>query len=444
MKQNMITGSPAKSLFWFAVPMVLGNLFQQFYNIADSVIVGQFVGENALAAVGASFSITMLFMCFAIGGGIGCSVVISQLLGAKRPREMKTAISTALIALGGIGFLFMLLGLAINKPLLHLMGTPELISADAAAYLAIYFYGLVFLFVYNTVSAIFNALGESKIPLYFLIFSSLLNIGLDLLFVAKFHMGIAGAAWATLIAQGISAVLALTFLLYRLSKIKTEHFRLFDPMLLKNMGKVAVPSVLQQSVVSIGMLLLQVVVNGFGATAVAGYAAATKIDSVAIVPMIAVGNAMSTFTAQNIGAQQPERVKKGYHAALLMAGAIGGAVALLLLLFGQNCVSAFLDPATSGDAIAVGTQYLKIVSVFYMFMGFMNVTNGILRGAGDIVRFMFCSLFNLTLRVSIAFLASEILGIIGIWIATPISWCAAFLFAYVCYKQGAWKKKTLI
>ncbi len=307
IKGSMVEGNPTKPLIGFALPMVAGNLFQQFYNIIDSIIVGNVVGEDALAAVGASTAITMLFVMVAIGTGIGCSVVISQLFGAGQLEKMKTAISTALLSVLGFSIFLSVLGVAINQPIMHLMGTPENIFADAAEYMQIYFLGFVFLFLYNAFSAIFNALGDSKKPLLFLAFSSLLNIGLDLYFVARLHMGVAGVAWATLIAQGISAVLSFGFLMHKLKGIATESYRRFDKGLLKNMIKVAIPTIVQQSIVSVGMLLIQSAVNRFGSTFLAGYTAATKIDSIAIVPMVAVGNAASTYVAQNMGAKKPER-----------------------------------------------------------------------------------------------------------------------------------------
>ena len=230
-------------------------------------------------------------------------MLFRSLFGAKKLEEMKTAISTALLSILGFSIFLSMLGLVINRGLMDLMGTPENIFEDAAEYMQIYFFGFVFLFLYNAFSAIFNALGDSRKPLMFLIFSSLLNIGLDLYFVAELHMGVAGVAWATLIAQGISALLSFGFLMWKLKGIETERYRRFDPALLKNMVKVAVPTIVQQSIVSVGMVLVQSVVNRFGSTFLAGYTAATKIDGIAIVPMVAVGNATSTYVAQNMGAR---------------------------------------------------------------------------------------------------------------------------------------------
>ena len=381
IKGNMVSGNPTKALIGFTLPMVAGNLFQQFYNIMDSIIVGNVVGEDALAAVGASTAITMLFVMVAMGTGIGCSVVISQLFGAKQLEQMKTAISTALLSVLGFSIFLSLLGILINRQLMRLMGTPENIFQDAAEYMQIYFFGFAFLFLYNAFSAVFNALGDSVKPLLFLIFSSLLNIILDLYFVAELRMGVPGVAWATLISQAISAFLSFFFLMRKLRGIQTAQYERFDVELLVSMIKVAIPTIVQQSIVSIGMLLIQSAVNRFGSTFLAGYTAATKIDGIAIVPMVAVGNAMSTYVAQNMGAKKTERIPMGYRICLVMAAGIGLLIALALHFAGEGFVGLFLDADSSAEAISVGTSYLSTVSLFYFVMGSMNVSNGVLRGA---------------------------------------------------------------
>ncbi len=444
IKGNMVEGNPTKPLIGFALPMVAGNLFQQFYNIMDSIIVGNVVGEEALAAVGASTAVTMLFVMVAMGTGIGCSVVISQLFGAKQLEKMKTAISTALLSILGFSVILSLLGVAINKPLMHLMGTPENIFGDAAEYMQIYFFGFAFLFLYNAFSAIFNALGDSKKPLLFLMFSSLLNIGLDLYFVAGLHMGVPGVAWATLIAQGLSAVLSFGFLMRKLGQLETDGYQRFDRALLKNMVKVAVPTIVQQSIVSVGMLLIQSAVNRFGSTFLAGYTAATKIDSIAIVPMVAVGNAASTYVAQNMGAKKPERIGQGYRICLVMAAGIGMAIAVILHLAGSQVVGMFLDAGSSGEAIRIGTLYLSTVSLFYFMMGVMNVSNGVLRGAADMGWFLGCSLCNLFVRVALTYALADVTqGMIIMW-ASPVGWAVGLAIAVARYFHGGWKGKDIL
>ncbi len=444
IKGNMVSGNPTKALIGFTLPMVAGNLFQQFYNIMDSVIVGNVVGEEALAAVGASTAITMMFVMVAMGTGIGCSVVISQLFGAKKLEEMKTAISTALLSILGFSVILSALGLFINRGLMRLMGTPDNIFEDAAQYMQIYFFGFVFLFLYNAFSAIFNALGDSKKPLMFLIFSSLLNIGLDLYFVAELNMGVAGVAWATLIAQGISALLSFAFLIWKLKGIETKEYSRFDGGMLKNMVKVAIPTIVQQSIVSVGMVLVQSAVNRFGSTFLAGYTAATKIDGIAIVPMVAVGNATSTYVAQNMGARKPERIAQGYRICLAMSAGIGLTIALILHFTGNGFVGLFLDSSSSSEAIAIGAQYLSIVSLFYFVMGIMNVSNGVLRGAADMGWFLACSLCNLGVRVGLTYaLADATHGMVIMW-ANPAGWAVGLGLAAFRYFQGGWKAKKII
>lgn len=444
LKGSMVTGNPTKALIVFTLPMVGGNLFQQLYNIVDSMIVGNVVGEDALAAVGASTAITMLFVMVAIGTGIGCSVVISQLFGAGQLGKMKTAISTALLSILGFSIFLSVLGMVINKGLLRLMGTPENIFQDASDYLQIYFYGFVFLFLYNAFSAIFNALGDSTKPLLFLMFSSLLNIGLDLYFVSGLQMGVKGAAWATLIAQAISAMLSFGFLIRKIHSFETGEFAKYDVSMLRRMITVAIPTIVQQSIVSIGMLLVQSVVNRFGSTFLAGYTAAIKIDGIAITPMVAVGNAASTYVAQNMGAKKPERIGQGYRICLIMAAGIGALIAVLLHFTGREFIGLFMDSASSAEAITIGAQYLSIVSLFYFVMGLMNVSNGILRGAADMKWFLACSLCNLAVRVILTYVLADVTGGMIIMWANPIGWFIGLVIAVFRYFQGGWKKKILI
>ena len=281
--------------------------------MVDSVVVGRFVSENALAAVGASYSLTNVFISIAIGGGVGASVLVSRYFGARDYRRMKTSVSTALISFLVVSLALGGLGLLLGDQIMEVLNTPENIMEDAVTYLNIYFMGLPFLFMYNVLSAMFNALGKSRIPLYLLIFSSVFNVVLDLIMVCSFHMGVSGVAWATLIAQGISAVMAFLIFIREMRSYQSgEEIRWFDRREFGSMCRIALPSILQQSTVSIGMMLVQSVVNSFGAQMLAGYSAGMRIESICIVPMAAMGNVMSSFTAQNLGAKQQERVVKGY------------------------------------------------------------------------------------------------------------------------------------
>jgi putative MATE family efflux protein len=442
---NMVTDSPGRALLLFALPMILGNLFQQFYNIIDSVVVGRFVGEEALASVGASYSITNVFIAIAVGGGIGSSVVVSQFLGAKQTGNMKTAISTTLINFLSIGVILGGLGLLFNHRILSFMNTPENVFHDASVYLGIYFIGLPFLFMYNVQASVFQALGDSKTPLYLLVFSSLLNVVLDLLFVTQFFMGVAGVAIATLIAQGLSAVLSFFILIKRLKEYETtEPFRLYDWNMMLHMMRVAIPSTLQQSIVHIGMLLVQSVVNGFGSAVMAGFAAGTRIESICIVPMLALGNAMSTYTAQNIGAGKKDRVKVGYRYCYLMAGVFAVIICVIMETWGDLFIRSFLNEGSADTAFQTGMSYVRFISFFYICIGCKATTDGLLRGAGDVVVFTIANLVNLAIRVSVAAVFAPIIGVQAVWFAVPMGWTANYIISFIRYLTGKWERIRLI
>ena len=439
-KEYLIHKPPVSALLIFALPMMLGNFFQQAYTMADSVIVGRFVGEDALAAVGASYSLTNVFISIAIGGGVGASVITSQTFGRRDYPRMKRSVSTALlaflaisIALGGVGLLF-------SRQIMVLLNTPQNILADATTYLNIYFIGLPFLFMYNVLSSMFNALGKSRIPLYLLIFSSLLNIGLDIWMVGPLQMGVAGAAWATLIAQGISAVLSFCIFLRELKTYPGKlEGRFFDLRELQNMGRVALPSILQQSTVSIGMMLVQSVVNSFGSQMLAGYSAAMRIESICIVPMSAMGNAISSYTAQNIGAGKEDRVRSGYRVSYGIIFAIAAAICLVVQLLARPLISLFLE-APSAAAFDTGIACVRFMGWFYVLIGLKMISDGVLRGAGDMTMFTVANLVNLGLRVILAVTLAPRFGIQFVWMAVPAGWLVNYLISFFEYRTGKWKK----
>ncbi len=439
-KEYLIHKPPVSALLIFALPMMLGNFFQQAYTMADSVIVGRFVGEDALAAVGASYSLTNVFISIAIGGGVGASVITSQTFGRRDYPRMKRSVSTALlaflaisIALGGVGLLF-------SRQIMVLLNTPQNILADATTYLNIYFIGLPFLFMYNVLSSMFNALGKSRIPLYLLIFSSLLNIGLDIWMVGPLQMGVAGAAWATLIAQGISAVLSFSIFLRELKTYPGKlEGRFFDLRELQNMGRVALPSILQQSTVSIGLMLVQSVVNSFGSQMLAGYSAAMRIESICVVPMSAMGNAISSYTAQNIGAGKEDRVKSGYRVSYGIIFAIAAAICLVVQLLARPLISLFLE-APSAAAFDTGIACVRFMGWFYVLIGLKMISDGVLRGAGDMTMFTVANLVNLGLRVILAVTLAPRFGIQFVWMADPAGWLVNYLISFFEYRTGKWKK----
>ena len=444
-KTDMINGNPTTSLIAFTLPVILGNLFQQLYNIVDSVVVGRCVGEEALAAVGTSSSITFLFIAIATGLSIGSGVVISQLFGAQEYKRMKTSIYTSLVSIVAISSLLTIVGVLMHMQILRIMNTPAQVMDDAAVYLKIYFYGLVFLFLYNVTNAVFNALGRSKIPLVFLTFSSVLNIVLDLVFVIRYHMGVAGVAWATLISQALSALGSLIVLLRLVSKFRTEErASVFHYEDLRRIGTVALPSMIQQSIVSVGIVCVQSLVNSFGSVVMAGYAAASKIDNIAINPMVNIGNAVSTFTAQNIGAGKVERVKQGYRAGILMNAVICTILLGIVVIFGRSVIGMFMDGGTANGSIEIGVEYIRVVYIFYFLMGFMNVTNGVLRGAGDIGYFMFATLCNFVSRVALAYIMANFIGMRAVWWSIPLGWMIGLVVSRARYRSGKWKSKSLV
>ncbi|NME83991.1 MATE family efflux transporter [Clostridium sp. SM-530-WT-3G] len=445
MIKDMTVGNPSKILLFFSLPMIAGNILQQLYSIIDSMIVGNFVGADALAAVGASYPITFVLITIANGCGIGCGVIISQYFGGKFIDKVKTSIFTSIIFITLFSLLIMVLGVIFYSNILSLINTPKDIFEQSCIYMKIYFWGVVFLFVYNIINSSFNALGNSKTPLLFLILSSFLNIILDLLFVIKFQMGVAGAAYATFMCQIISAVLSLLFLL---KSIKNMHYKekiiFFDLSILKNMFKIVIPSILQQSIVSIGNLFVQALVNSYGIIVIAGYAAAIKIDSITILPMVNMSNAVSTFTGQNIGANKPERIKNGYKGALIIIGGFCAFTAITLFLFGHKLIGLFVNSSSNSSVIDIGVQYMKIVSLFYFFMGLMVITNGILRGSGDMKIFLLSTLTNLSTRIIFAYTLAFLIGQSAIWWAIPCGWILASTISVIRYKSGKWKSKSVI
>ncbi len=435
----LITENPLKALIVFAIPMIIGNLFQQAYTMADSAIVGRLVGEKALAAVGAAYSLTNIFICVAIGGGMGASVIVSQYFGHGNYGKLKKTVYTALVSFLVISVMLGVIGLAFSKNIMIAMNTPVEVLDMSVTYLQIYFLGLPFLFMYNVLSSMFNALGKSRIPLYFLIFSSVFNIILDWVFVADFALDVAGVAWATLIAQGVSVLGSFTVLRKELKKLEGASDGIFEAEELLPMAKIALPSILQQSTVSIGMMLVQSVVNSFGAESLAGFSAGMRIESICIVPMAAVGNAISSYTAQNIGAGQLKRVSKGYVQANKMVIFFGVVICVILELFPTQFITLFLGAEGSQVAIATGYGYLVFMGFFFFMIGFKMAADGVLRGAGDMKLFTIANLVNLSIRVIMAMTLAPRFGIAWVWYAVPIGWTANFVISYLEYRTGKWK-----
>lgn len=441
MNQDLTSGKPQTVLWKFCIPLFGSILFQQLYNIADSFVAGKFIGENALAAVGNSYEITLIFLAFAFGCNMGCSVVVSRLFGAGERKKMKTAVYTACIFTAGVCAVLMLVGITGASALLHLIRTPEEVFADSQLYLDIYVWGLPFVFFYNVSTGIFSALGDSKTPFYFLAVSSLSNIAVDIWFVTAFDMGVAGVAWATFLCQGVSCVLALGTVFRRLRKLEgCEKAPIFDRTLLGQIVTIAVPSTLQQSFISIGNIVIQGVINGFGPSVMAGYSAAVKLNNLVITSFTTLANGISNYTAQNLGAQKFERIKAGFRVGVKMVWMLCAPLAVLYFLGGRFLLTLFMDEPTE-LAMQTGVRFLCILSPFYFVVSLKLVADGILRGAGQMKQFMTATFTDLILRVLLAFVLSKTaLGATGIWCAWPVGWCVATALSLLFYHKERWAR----
>lgn len=440
---DLTQGSSRKMLWAFSIPMLLSVMFQQMYNIADSIIAGRFIGEDALAAVGASYPITMIFMAVAVGSNIGCAVVVSRFFGGKQYGKLKTAICTIFFACIGVSIVMTVLGLLLGNGLLALIQTPENVFANAALYLRIYIFGFLFLFLYNICTGIFTSLGDSRTPLYFLIGSSIANILLDILFVVALKMGVAGVAWATFVAQGAASILALITLLHRLKELKTkEPYEKFSVPMLKQIAIVAIPSILQQCFVSVGNLFVQSLVNSFGSAVIAGYSAAIKLNTFAVTCMTTLSNGLSSFTAQNLGAGKNERVREGFRAGALL-GVLVCVPFFLFYFFGSKTAMGLFMKAESQAAIQTGIIFLHIVTPFYFIVTIKVMCDGVLRGGSAMLYFMTTTFTDLLLRVVLAFVFAKGLGLgaTGIWLAWPFGWSLSTLLSFSFYRLRPWEKK---
>ena len=439
MNKDLTVGNPASVLWKFCLPLFGSIIFQQLYNIADSFVAGKFIGENALAAVGNSYEITLIFIAFAFGCNIGCSVIVSQLFGAKKLGEMKTAVYTTFVSSAVLCAVLMAGGTIFCDSLLHLINTPENVFADSRLYLDIYIMGLPFVFFYNVATGIFSALGDSKTPFIFLAASSTSNIFMDILFVTAFKMGVAGVAWATFLCQGVSCVLAVGFVLRRLKGVETdEKSHIFSFPIFCRIAVIAIPSILQQSFISVGNIVIQGVINSFGSSVMAGYSASVKLNNLVITSLTTLGNGISNFTAQNIGANKMERVRQGFAAGLKLVWALCLPLVALYLVGGRALVNIFMNEP-SAEAMDTGVQFLRILSPFYFVVSTKLVSDGVLRGAGLMKEFMVATFTDLILRVGLAIGLAKVLGVVGIWCAWPIGWSIAMVMSVIFYNRGPWK-----
>lgn len=442
MNKDLTVGKPETVLWKFCLPLFGSVVFQQLYNIADSLVAGRYIGEAALAAVGNSYQITLIFLAFAFGCNIGCSVIVSQFFGAKKYGDMKTAIYTTWIMAAAVCAGLMAAGFLGCNPVLRMIRTPADIFTDSEIYLKIYILGIPFLMFYNVANGIFSALGDSKTPFGLLAFSSTSNILVDIWFVKGFHMGINGVAWATFLCQGISCLLAVFLLLKRLAGIKTEErSNLFSSETLKKISVIAIPSILQQSFITIGNIIIQGVINDFGPGVIAGYSTSVKLNNLVITSFTTLGNGISSFTAQNLGAKQYDRIKAGFRAGVKLVWALSVPIVILYLTCTHSLVGIFLKEA-SEEAMRTGVQFLYILVPFYFVISVKLVADGVLRGSGQMKRFMISTFSDLLLRVALAILFSGFWGSVGIWMSWPVGWTMGTLLSVWFYRKGGceWTK----
>lgn len=441
--KDLTTGNEGKLIFQFAAPMLIGNVFQQLFNVVDSFVVGNFVGKEALAAVGAAFPIIFVMVSMIIGIVTGTMIIISQYFGAGDLLKVRRAIDTMYIYSMLAGAVASVAGLIFSAPLLRLLGLPEELMPQATQYLRIFMSGIVIFFGYNGTTAVLRGLGDSKTPLYFLIIATLLNIVLDLLFVAVLKMGVAGAAYATLIANGVAFGLAIIWVnkTHKVLRIAIRGLH-FDREVFRQSIRIGLPTGIQHTLVAMGALALMGIVNTFGTDVIAGFSVASRLDALAIIPAMTFSQALSTFVGQNIGANRYDRVRAGLISTVRMSGIVTILTTVIIVFSGNYLMRLFTDDT---EVIRLGDQYLTIVSLFYIFFTLMFIYNGIMRGAGDTVWPMFFSLFSLwIIRVPIAYFLSREIGPSGIWWSIPASWIIGLALSFGYYKSGRWKKKTVV
>lgn len=442
VQKDLTVGDPKKVLWRFCLPLLGSIIFQQLYNVADSFVAGRFLGEKAIAAVGNGYEITLIFLAFAFGCNIGCSVVVARCLGAKKYEELKTSVYTTLISTAVICVLLMFVGIGFSTQLLNLINTPEDIFEDSKLYLTIYTFGLPFVFYYNIATGIFSALGDSKTPFIFLAISSVSNIFMDILFVTAFKMGVSGVAWATFICQGISFVLVMIVVFKRFNKIATESKpAVFSWEIFLKISKIAVPSILQQSFISVGNIVIQGVINLFGSSVVAGYSASIKLNNLVVTSYTTMGNGISSYTAQNIGASKYERVKSGLYAGLKLAFIITIPFMLIYFFLGKELLNILINSPTD-ETINTGITFLRVVSPFYFIVATKLAVDGVLRGSAMMDKFIISTFTDLILRVVLAVVLSKILGPIGIWISWPIGWVIGMILSVIFVRRD-FKEKAI-
>lgn len=425
MTNDMTTGNPVKLILLFSIPLLIGNIFQQFYSMVDTIIVGRFLGVNALAAVGSTGSMTFLIIGFILGLSSGFSVLVSQKFGANDDEGVKKAVASATVLSIIMAIIVTILSLIVAKPLLHIMNTPNDIIDDAYKYISVIFAGTAATFFYNMISSILRALGDSKTPLYFLIVSSILNVLLDLVFIINFSMGVAGAAYATVIAQGISGLLCLIYTAkkFPILRLEKKHFKI-ESSYIKQHLSIGIPMALQFSITAIGTIILQSAVNSFGSVVVAAHTAASKVEQLVMQPSVTFGVTMATYSAQNLGAGNIARIKEGIKKCTIINIIIGIISGLLLVFFSESFVKLFVS-GEDLEVIAYSKQYLTTVSFFFIPLSLIFIYRNTLQGMGYTFIPMMAGVAELVARTIIAFTLPGVIGYSAICFAGPVAWIAA-------------------
>lgn len=433
MKNNLIHGNETKSMIYFAIPMIIGNIFQQLYNVVDTIIVGKFIGPGALAAVGSSYAVMVFLTSIILGLCMGSGAVFSFFYGANEKDKLKNSLFTAFSFIGIVTLIINICSIVFIDEILHFIQIPNEVLDDTKSYLLIIFYGITFTGLYNYFASVVRSLGNSIIPLIFIIISAIINILLDYIFVVPFQMGVEGAAYATIIAQAFSSIGIAIYCIYKVPQMRLHKKHIYlDKSMIKMITNYSVLASIQQSIMNFGILMIQGLVNSFGVLVMAAYAAVVKIDSFAYMPVQDFGNAFSTFIAQNQGANKPDRIRKGIGSAVKIITIYCVLITIVVLVFAKPLMMIFID-GNETQILQIGMEYLLIVSSFYVLIGYLFMFYGLFRGIGKSEISIILTIVSLGTRVVLAYVLSQVpsIGILGIWWAIPIGWALADIIALI-------------
>ncbi len=443
--RDMTAGTPITAIILFALPMLAGNIFQQLYNFVDTTVVGKFVGADALAAVGTTGSMNALLICIAMGLSNGAGIIISQCFGAHRYDEMKKAVSAMFYVVISVGLVITAAGVFLARPAMRLLGVPEDILEMSVLYMRIVFGFCLTNILYNALSAILRSIGDSKTPLYMLIVSSIINVVLDLVFVLRFHMGVAGVAYATIIAQAVSALLCAVYIIRHRQQLYLDGLPKRPPRyMVVKIFKIGLPAAMQSAMISLGGISVQGLINSFGTGAMAAYTASSKIDSLSIQILCSLAAALSVYCGQNMGAGNIARIRSGLRQTLAVMVPVCAALAMVMLIFKRQILGIFLDASAAAESIEIGCVYLSIIGIGYIIAGIMQSYQNLLRGCGDVNVCVAAGIAELCVRVGASYLFVRFWGLTGVFIAIPVSWLCGCLIPVIRYYSGKWQYKGVM